>query len=350
MRWIIIVMMGLLFGAPATAQELSWGRGSSTPTPNDFIPHLKSGEAYSERYTFNIPLDGGGEIYMDFTVSNLGWGDNKGATTARVTIPGQKTYHYRKELDGDEWSFDRKAFRIHMGKSSIETDGKGYRLRHEGSTRIDLKMASVVPAWRPGKGKIELEGQTFELALMAPKAHVSGRVGMNNTWIPVSSQIGMGDWTMSTIAPYDLAQRFSRFKAYEDDYMVTWREIKTTKDLGNKSIVWVLVMKGDDVVFESASATLTASAEYTDKKSDYRVPRVFRIDASKGGKKISLTVRGSRPTVRDLLADHGSVARAIAGTMTKPFEFNSDATFTLKLPTGDTISGRGPLGVDILNQ
>ena len=107
MRWIIVVLLTVFVGANVQAAEPSWGRGTAVPKQSDFIPKLKSGEAYSERYTFNIPLGGGGEVYMDFTVSNLGWGDHKGVTTARVKLPGKKTYTYQTELDEGDWSFDR---------------------------------------------------------------------------------------------------------------------------------------------------------------------------------------------------------------------------------------------------
>ncbi|MEZ4460707.1 MAG: hypothetical protein R3E66_13460 [bacterium] len=351
MRWMILVLLTLLAGANVQAAEPSWGRGTAVPKQSDFIPKLKSGEAYSERYTFNIPLDGGGDVYMDFTVSNLGWGDHKGVTTARVRLPGKKAYTYKAELDEDDWSFDRKVLKIRMGKSTLEADGEGYRLRHDGDVRIDLKLENTVPAWRPGSGKIKVGGETFELALMSPKARVSGRIGMAGTWYPVSSANGMGDWSMSTIAPYDLANRFSRFKAYHDGMMVTWREIRTTEDLGGKSVVWVLVVKDGEVLFESAAAKLTASAEFTDKTSGYSVPRVFKIQGRDNGQTLSLTVRATRVTVRDLLADYGSVARTIAGTLTNPYQFNSEASFTLKLDGDEstTVTGSGPLGIDILN-
>jgi len=355
MRWLIVLLM--IFGGSASASAQSskapsWGPQGNTPTSSSFIPKLKSGEAYSERYTFNIPLDGGGEVYLDFTVSNLGWGDNKGATSVRVKLPGQKTYTYRKELDADEWAMDRKSFNIRMGKSTVQANGNGYSLRHEGNMSFELKLENVVPSWKPGSGKIDVNDETFQLALMSPKARVSGRIKVDGQWQPVSSANGMGDWSMSTIAPYDLAQRFSRFRADEGDYAVVWREIQTVEDLGGKSVVWVLVTKGDTIVFASANATLVTSGFVHDDKSDYDVPRTFQITAREGENRISLKVRGGKMKVRDLLAEYGAVARTIAGTKTSPFQFNSDAAFTLKLNTveGETsVSGRGPLGIDILN-
>ncbi len=355
MRWLIVLLM--IFGGSASASAQSskapsWGPQGNTPTSSSFIPKLKSGEAYSERYTFNIPLDGGGEVYLDFTVSNLGWGDNKGATSVRVKLPGQKTYTYRKELDADEWAMDRKSFNIRMGKSTVQANGNGYSLRHEGNMPFELKLENVVPSWKPGSGKIDVNDETFQLALMSPKARVSGRIKVDGQWQPVSSANGMGDWSMSTIAPYDLAQRFSRFRADEGDYAVVWREIQTVEDLGGKSVVWVLVTKGDTIVFASANATLVTSGFVHDDKSDYDVPRTFQITAREGENRISLKVRGGKMKVRDLLAEYGAVARTIAGTKTSPFQFNSDAAFTLKLNTveGETsVSGRGPLGIDILN-
>lgn len=336
----------------AQAQSLGWGASTKAPVNRDFIPKLKSGEAYSERYTFNVPLEGGGSVYIDFTVSNLGWGDNNAATTARVEIPGLKTYTYTDESDEGDWSFQKSKLGLKMGKSSLEETPNGYRLRHTGKTEFELELTNTIPSWKPGKGRLSTEDGTFELALMAPRATASGRVKINGAWKNITSNAAMGDWSMSTVAPYDLAKRFSRFRAYDDDLMVTWREVRATEALGGRSVVWVLVTKGDQILFQSSRASLRASAEKNHKTSGYNVPTVFQIAAKSGDKTLNLTVRGRNMSSRDLLAEWGSVAKAVAGTLTSPYQFNFEASFELKIVEDEKVfefQGKGPLGIDILN-
>lgn len=352
---ILATILLLFFTTAAQAQVKTFEEGRSVKgvSSKTLIPKLASGQAYSERYTFSALLSDGSDFYLEMTISNFGWGDHSAATATRLELAGHSPYADKQTMDKDEWSFNKSKFQMTMGRSSVEVVKEGeYRVRHRGDVEYDLIFKNILPSWRPGSGEIRADGDYFRLGLIAPRASVTGRVKIDGKWVDVTSRQGMADWSVTTIAPFDLAKQFGRFRATRGDTYVAWRSIKLSEDLGGEEVVWVMVGKGNKIIFEDASATIEKRAIKKDKKSGYNVPYEVIIRGSDGGQVLELTLENpGRYQVSDLLDSYGSVTRFLAQRFTKPFQFNANVKWRLNIK-GDSpleLNGRGPFGMDILN-
>lgn len=343
-RFITVFL--LVVGVPslAFAAGPKWGEDRGPATLRDIIPDPRGGEAYSERYTLFANLEGGGTAYVDLTISNLGWGDRHGATTGEIRLPGQRPYRFKKKLDEDEWSYRRDRFEMKVGPTTISGDAEsGFRVRHRGASSFDLTFKSRTPMWSPGIGKLMHDGNVYATTLAVPWGDVTGTIGGKSV-----NGVGMFDHGMSTFSPFDLADKFSRMRHFEDGLFIAWREVDLTDDLGSRSVTWVIVGIDDKIVFSDSAANIAWTGFDEHEESGHRVPSNVVISASSGGKSLRLEVRGKRVRSTDLLAQHGAAARAVAGAVSNPWQFEVNGSYDLRISGGGTdVSRRGKTNIEM---
>ncbi|MEZ4460172.1 MAG: hypothetical protein R3E66_10660 [bacterium] len=351
-RAVLMWTSALLFtfvGATAFAQ--SWGGGTGRPAMKDIIPEMSESEAYSERYGFAVDLDGGGHIGVDFTISNLGWGNGHGAVEVRVIDANKKKYKFSKKLDDDSWTYDKGKFVIDIAGTRVQQEGKdSFRLIHKGATSFDVVFENRMPMWRPGRGKIKVgDDGYYEFNLIAPRADVKGTVNGK----PVTgTRNGYADHVATNVEPYNLATRFTRMRNYNGDVFVIWREITLTKDAGGKSLTWVMVGYKDDIVFSDTNARLKEGRIKVDPVSNYRIPLSVQIDAKNGQDSIKLVMRGKTYKRTDLLDSYGDAAKLVASAFAKPVRYTVDCDYQLQMTIAGataTISGETHYVVDQIN-
>ncbi|MFB6372112.1 MAG: hypothetical protein ABEN55_03130, partial [Bradymonadaceae bacterium] len=198
----------------------------------DLIPEPKSGEAYSERYGFSAKLDDGGKVVVNFTISNLGWGNHHGAAEVKVHLPDQENYQFSKKVDSSKWSYAKDKFKLDISNTVVEGKDDGtFEFRHDGDVKLRLEVSSDVSMWRPGRGKLQVDGGYMAMDVFALRGTAKGKVKIGEKWHEISSTRGVyADHVSTDIAPYNLADRFSRTRVYDDenDVFFMWREIKLT--------------------------------------------------------------------------------------------------------------------------
>ncbi len=349
----VALLFALLIGMPAvaTAGSPGWGAQRGAPTVRDIIPDPRGDEAYSERYTFFAKLDGGGEAYVDVTISNLGWGDRHGVTTGKIKIPGQKTYSFKKKLDEDDWSYKRDRFEIAVGPTKVSgSAADGFTVTHQGKKSFEITFTSKTPMWRPGIGRFLHDGNIYGTILAVPWGNVSGWVETDSGKTNISG-VGMFDHGISTFAPYNLANKFSRMRHYEDGFFIAWREVDLTEDAGGESITWIVVGKNDQILFSDASAKISWSSFGKHDESGHSVPTSVKITGTDGSKALIFEFSGRRARATDLLAQFGSAARAVAGTVSNPWQFEIKGKYDLKVTGGGgmTRTGRASVEFDMLD-
>ena len=338
------------------ASGWSSGAGAGKLTMKDLIPKMSADEAYSERYGFSVDLDGGGHVGFDFTVSNLGWGDAMGASSVRVRLPGQQKYSYSKKADEGEWRHASDRFALDIGSSSVEQVGAdAFRLRHEaGPVDVDLTFTNTMPMWRPGDGQITTDEGYYKFGLIAPRADVKGHVTIGGKRHEVDTKAaGYADHVATNVAPFDLAKRFSRFRDYNGDVFVIWREIQMEEEHGGQSFTWIMVGYKDQIVFSDASATARLGRIKADPQTDYAVPYSLQIDGRSGKDTVKLVHRSKRMKRKDLLAEYGSPAKLVASAVSEPYQFDLTGDYTLQMTIkGATaqVEGKGHYTIDYINK
>ena len=258
MMVVVVLWVSLVMSATATAAQ-GWGSGATTGTPTmqDLIPTVSSGQAYSERYSFSFNPDQGGHIGINLTISNLGLRSGYGASELRLDMPDRDRYSESERVRRRHWSYDEDQFGLEIADAELRADGENaFEYRYDdGDVKVELRFEKRVPMWRPGNGEIRNGDDFYRFTLVAPRSRVEGRVYIDGEWHDVSTEdSGYADHVVTNVAPFDLGKRFTRFRAYEDDVFVLWREIDLTSDYGGRPVTWVVVGVGDEIIYEDASA------------------------------------------------------------------------------------------------
>ena len=343
--------------AESTAQTKTWADGSDArPTSDDLIPKLHSAEAYSERYGLLARLDGGGKVKINFTISNLGWSDAKGAAQVVVKMPGEDKYKFKKKVNKGDWSYSKKNFKLDIADTVIESKGKRkFELRHDGKVKVRLTMTSDTPMWSPGRGRLDVGDGYMKINMFALRSTAKGKVKIGGEWREVKSTRGAyGDHVSTNIAPYDLATRFSKARVYDDenDVFFLWREIKLTEDNGGDSITWMMVGYKDKIVFSDPDAEIKFGKVRKDKVG-YEIPYAVQLEGKDGEDKVKLVMRAKKMRRTDLLKSYGNLVRMVASSVSKPFNYNFRCEYALEMQIQGakaTVRGKGGYVVDYLNK
>ena len=344
--------------SPAPVEEITtvkaWKDGRpAKPSTRDFVPNVTEEEAYTERYTFKITPDTGGHIDIDLTLSNLGWGDGNGAARVKVERPNEPTYAFSKKVSRDEWTSNEESLDLSIAGTRLKAiNANSFEIEHvNGDTTLSLKFQNNVPAWMPGRGRIDVkDGGYFKFHVLAPRATVTGKLVHEGETYEITSTAGTyADHTATNVAPFDLATRFSYFRAYEGDVTLVWREIKLDESHGGESLTWVLVGYKNQLVFADAGANLKYGQIREDETNGYRLPYAVQLDGTNAKDTIKLVMKGKQVKKTDLLANYGPAAKAVAGAVSNPFRYSFPCTFTLQMTIqGVTaqVKGKGSYTVD----
>lgn len=342
--------------AEAEAQTQSWASGTASPLSfQDLIPRMSSGSAYTERYSFSVDLDQGGHIGMNFTISNLGLRSGYGAAEVNVRWPGKEQYKYGERVSRRNWSYESDRFAMDIANTQVEASGEDtILLRHEGKeVKVELRFENRIPMWRPGTGEIRNGDDYYRFTLISPRADVTGRVYIDGQWHEVTGRRqGYADHVATNVAPYDLGKRFTRFRNYNDDLFVMWREIELTEQYGGEVVSWVVVGVGDEIIYQDASPEVQFGNLQRDQETSYNIPYAAQVNSSRGGAQLRFLLRGEDMRRRDLLQSYGRIARAVAGRFAKPFEYNISGDYALEVEVGGRVlrtTGSSHYTVDFVN-
>ncbi|MBA2662702.1 MAG: hypothetical protein H0U74_10435 [Bradymonadaceae bacterium] len=340
----------------ASAQAKGWASGAKAkaPTMLDLIPRMSSGQSYTERYGFSVDLEGGGHIGVDFTISNLGFGSGYGAAGVRVNVPGAKRYEFSEKMNRGKWSYATDRFFLDIANTSVESKGNDtFVVKHDGDVKFELEFKNTIPMWRPGDGEITVDGGYYKFNLISPRADVTGKVFVNGEWREVkAARGGYADHVATNIAPYDLAKRFSRFRHYNDDVFIIWREIQLEEKFGGETFTWVMVGYRDQIVFADANATIKFGNVRPDASTGYSVPHSLQVEGKNGHDTITLVMRGNKADKRDLLASYGRAARLVASAVSKPFQYTVKSQYTIQMSIKGTtanVAGKTHYTIDFVN-
>ena len=354
---LTFVAVSLAVAPPASAETKGWDAGNSTrPTMNDLIPEPADGEAYSERYGISAKLDGGGKIVVNFTISNIGWGNQKGAAEVKVKLPDHEDYQFNKKVDRDKWSYAKDRFKLDIADTVIEGNEDGtFALHHDGEVDLEMTLSSDVPMWRPGRGRVEVDDGYMAMDIFQLRGTAEGTVTIDGNKREFKSTRDVyADHVSTDIAPYNLANRFSRTRVYDDDHdlFFLWREIKLTGEHGGESVNWVMVGYKDQIVFSDANAEVKFGKVRKDKVG-YSIPYAIQIEGESGEDNVKIVLRAQDMRRKNLLRNYGSVVKTFAKTVSEPYNYYFHCKYAVEMDIQGakaTVRGKGGYVVDYLNK
>lgn len=348
---LLLFLAGACFG---TESPVSWeSEDGQKLEMKDLIPVMGKREKYSEQYDFHADLDDGGRLRIAFTISNLGWGDGRGAVQIELERPDAADYSFREKFGRGEWSYDKNTFKLKIANTSVEaTSEDTFQLTHEGDLRIEVRFRLRVPMWSPGQ--LHRDGRYRRVHIICPRGDVTGKVSRNGTSEEISADgSGYADHTVTNIAPYDLARRFCRFWGFSGDTTVVWKAADLTPDYGGKRVGWIMVARRGRIVFTDFDPVFRMDKPQKDPKTGYEIPRKTTLAARSGKDRVRIVHRMKRVRRRDLLAEYGAFARMIAGAVATPFRFTQDITYSCNMTlngTRHTMRGDARLLLDYLKK
>ncbi len=339
-RLIFFLFLSSFLISPATAEPLRAFHGSrSLVKAKHLIPVLKEGEGYGEKYTFDADFGERGSFYFSLAISNLGIGDHKMDARGRLTIDGKK-FKWKKSMDEDEWSFDKKGFSIKAGPAKISGTPKKLKLEvKKGKKALEFSFTPIAQAWRPRNGQIQYgkERKRSDFTLF-PLMKVKGRYKMDGSWKEIEG-IGYGSRTWSELAVYEQNRWNLQFRGIDGESTIYLREIGATSDYNNKRAAYLLITKGSEIVIESFNYKFKTNETYTDGKHEnrYKVPESFSIlgvDAEEKGRKFrGKFTKKKLKRRKDLLADMNSAVRMVAERYSKPVRYDYKTKYLIEVKT-----------------
>lgn len=354
--------------------DVAKGERITAASPGDFVPVMSDEEAYIERYTVSLDLDGGGWIGAYFTISNLGFGNGHGAARLKIKLPermkdaSKGEYSFFKKVARDEWSFEKDELDLNIANLRLQAkeDGSGFTVRFEepdGSVKLELEVHNDLPMWKPGRGRIDVaDGGYLIYGLLSPRGSAKGRVFIDGEWHEIASTRQVfADHSATNVAPFDLGAHFAHCRTYEDDLMVAWRSIKLGDAYGGETYTWMMVGYKDKIVFSDADAIIKTGDTKHDGKTGYTIPYSVQIEGEqpgtgkakkKGGKdRVKLIMKAERMHKEDLLDRYGAAAKLVAGAVSKPFRYEFKSSFATTLEIGGAkarVGGNGRYYFDFM--
>ncbi len=338
---LLLAAAGLLLPATASAETARAWQGSRQAVGIKHLqPAMKGGEGYGDKYTFNADFDGGGSFYYSLTISNLGFGDGKMEAKGRLTVGGE-TFRWKKNLDDDEWSYDKKSFSIEAGPARMSGEPKKLVMsaRAKGA-EVELTFDAIANPWRPRDGRVRWGGEGVSDYTVFPLMRVTGRYKKDGgEWTPLSGT-GYGTRSWSSVAAYDVLRWAMELRVIDGDKTVYLRELGATADFGKKRIAYLLVTRGKEVLFESFDHRLDPTEVMTDSKHDnkYKVPEAFTLvgkDASDASRMVrgKVTKKKLRKR-REPLKKMNAAVRAVASQYSEPVSYDYDVDVLLEVRVG----------------
>jgi hypothetical protein len=333
--------------------------GTTPLGPADLVPPLLDDEAYNDKFTFDIFLDGDIKLYYSVFITNLGPGQGKARVRSSVTLPDGTSYDDDHTLDDDEWnsrgdSFDMTLRGYHLrgtpDRLQLSVTAKAYA--------FDLVAEADVPPWRPPQGTIEMRKAPlyFHTVYVAPRNRVTGTLSLSGGAPREVKGFGYGIHSHSNAAPYQLAWRWVSLRSVAPDWTLFTKQLVTSADDGKRAFAWLLIAGPDGVKFESSDVDYALTETTPDEKhvNHYPVPGKVVIHARHGSDEAWILLRaGTLRSRSEPLKSMNALVRAVAEAVTKPLEIEYLSPFVVRLRVSGkwyAFDGTGHYELSFLNQ
>jgi hypothetical protein len=317
-------------------------------TIEEFKPHLKNGESYSEQWTFSASMKDGASVGVDFFITNLGMGDHKGGFKAEYKEADGKKTSCKYEYTDDGWSSDKDGFHMKFGPNEIQGTllGSQISVRCE-KLGLDLKLENQGPPFQPGGGTIQFGNEgAYSMVFHSPRAAVTGILKQDGQE-KILQGIGYLEHSSYDIAPYKQVRRWFRFKVFNENVNILMAEFETPSGYGNARQGWVVVYGPQGRILATARARFEYESFIKDTKSEegYSIPRKVSVAAVDGTTTLvgSFVMKGIRE-IKDPLADLDFFRKSIVQQFSKPKEYYIQCSFTFDVKNGSekqTLEGEG---------
>ncbi len=311
----------------------------------DLAVALEDGEFYSDRYTLEAWFEDKSRIYISYLVSNLGPGTGKLTVKSRVIDAAGKEHYFKKEVDQGGYQVSASPFKYTAAGHTLSGSARSFSASgNGGSFSFDLDFKSGLAPWKPGNGHagfgVDEQGY-LKTALIQPKAVVTGSVTLGGKKASVKGY-GYVVHTSSNIPPHGTYKRFVDIRSIDGETVVWLKQFTMTEQYGGKTLGYLYVARGDQVLVAAGRVSLKMDKVQTDGKhaNKYKVPLVITATGKRKDTEIAISIEAPSIAGReDELESRGAVEAALIRQYAQPVRYTMDAKVTVTV----TEAGKEPV-------
>jgi len=333
----------------AAADEVVMWPGDPWPV-NKPLPSSEYTFFNLDRESFSIAwfvlgdLEDGGALFCNVFITNMGVGD-KNATVDMTWIDSQGKDHFvRGEFKPDTLKTAGDKFEVIVGDNYIGGTYPDFRLKiSEGNLSADLKLTARLAGWRPNSGYVYFSRDKqdyYAICIPMPCGDLTGTITLDGKVHQVKGRCYM-DHSPVTMLPHKYADRWQTLRSLGGEYTINYLEFRVPPKYGSQLATWLLVGKGDRVLFATTNVTLSPSDWETDQQTGKKKPQTVGFKASDGGYSIQGTVTvDHQMEYINILSKLSFVERTVASLFAKShiWRYRSNVGATLTMPDGTQVN------------
>jgi len=260
----VLLSLCLLTALPVSAAEDL--RGSPAA-------HVLPGEFASEHWEFTVRFDSGHLLFIEFVVTNIGFGDRNAAVFGHIVPPGGKPQRISNGRMEGYWTLSPDRLRMEVGTSLLDVHPPAYKIQvNKRSVRLDLQVRpEVQPLWAQA-----LAPPGYALDLLAVAAPIEGTLWLKGMAEPIQVKgvvAATHSWTNT--AGSTLVLRRVEFFSLNVDAPVYGLDL-TAPDGTHRR--WIVAKPPDHTVYQSEHFELSFTGELQGpREQGYAVPQVLQL-------------------------------------------------------------------------
>ena len=324
---ILTAALVLAAGAALAAKSVFNFKGGVTTrsekglTKEEFKPMPDEGGFYSWTYTFMLYLDDDSSGMIQFTYWKMYFKKQRGLYFA-FSDKGDTQYMRKGIYKSKETSYGDDPPELSMGPHSWMGFYPDFRIQldfpaEEGrpDMKADLRMHSRTPGWRPGEGPVHYgssDGDWYDLIVMIPWADVEGTITLNGETRQVKGH-GYSDHNTQNILPTKQCEELMALRSFSGDHAVHFLEYIAPEDYGHERTTWILIMKGDRILYATDVWEREMFDFETEEKRGYKYPTRVTVKIDRPDCKLFGEIRGTKfIAALDAIEELPSFIRGIA--------------------------------------
>ncbi len=201
-----------------------------------------------------------------------------------VTTPEGKRLAKWINVERDFFEASSSMCDVRVGKSHIRGDLKNYDIVfYSDGIRAELKLAGLVPPWRPGTGSVYYGDKFFAWLPAVPYGRVEGRLYYNGEWHTVRGN-GYHDHNWGTVKLQDVQSQWYWGRAHIGDYTLIFSKMFLTKRFGDKRHYVFFLAKGDKILLGTNRVISFNALDWKNHRSgrEYPTKIILEVKPPKG--------------------------------------------------------------------
>jgi len=268
----------------------------------ELAPQPTKGSFFSWTYTFMFFLDDNSSGMIQFTYWKMYIKKQRGLYFA-YTDKENRQYFRKGVFKGKETEYVKDPPKLSMGPHYWEGFYPDFQLHMEfpaedglPEMKADITYHCRTPGWRPGEGPVhygEPDGDWYDLIVMIPWAEVTGTLTLNGETRKLKG-FGYSDHNTQNIIPTKQTEELMALRSFSDDHAINFLEYIAPESLGHERTTWILIMKGDRILYATDRWEREMFDFKTEPKRGYRYPTLVKVHIDQPDLKLTGSIHGKK--------------------------------------------------------